>query len=181
MSVERNHQQSAQDTLRWGDVEAVTFTAFPSATDQLTKQLISARWRWPMTWKLAAAIRVNAPPGAANPITIAVETTLGSGQAQQTVFLSPLIVIPAPYLDVYMTFDVPAQDIQCRARVMFAGEEIAGSFAVQIGLFTAPITEAHAMTHVADGLSKDERFENEARQGGWMPPGFNPEPLGYHR
>lgn len=184
MSVERAVQQSAQDTLRWGDTLVQPFSggADLSAGGQGTKQVVSARWRYPISWKLMCMATIQPPAGETATFNVRPLVVVGSGQGQMQIRLPPLVLAP-PYGDVVAFFTIPAQDLQVRFLLEGVSDAVAGNQGnIQVGAYVAPITEPHAMTHLADGFMRDERFAQEARQGGWMQPaGFVEEPLGYRR
>ena len=184
MSIERSAQQSAQDTLRWGDSKTFANLSTTENVNLSSKQLVAAHWRWPLTWKLMVAV-VPAMVAAETAIfTLAIRVTVGSGQGTTTVKLPLIFVAPSAgpgsaYLDQTFFFDIPAQDIQVEALLTGTANQPGDS--VTVGVYVAPVTEAHAMTHMLDGFAKDERFGRGEREGGWMPPGFHPEPLQYGR
>jgi hypothetical protein len=177
MSVERSRQMSAQDTLRWGDVQSFAITTASQVHEpQLlqSKQLINARWRWPMTWKLMFVVNAQLGPAETGTITVQFQLTTGVGGAT-IVFILDTVTITTSGTTVHF-FDMPAQEFNVTTVVTIANIATTGTDVVEIGAFAGPWTESHAVTGMHDTIT-----EGEERVDQWMREGFYPEPLGYHR
>jgi len=193
-------QARAADTLRWGGRTSLAWgpkspaggnanvnlqAALNAARGKLGSQLVNAHWRWPIQWKTLVCLVPQFAPDETGSVDVAVTWTIGSGDAQQS-FQTNYTVGP-PYLTVLdNTVDLPAADVQVTlaqgALTQTPGEGKTLSTAsvdfLEVAIFVAPVTEAHALLHLAESL---EALLGATREGGWMPPGFHPEPLGYDR
>jgi hypothetical protein len=171
-----------------------------------TNQLIAAHWKYPITWNV---ILVGAPqmdPTETGALLISWDIVIGAGQSQTRIFpfaLGPLSIFPGPtptglvsegmwwagpsgdpfvglplYQPLIATFQIPAQDIQITAHPSngFLSAP-ANTDSVTVGAYVAPITEPHALQLMQDIMGEHQGD----RKGGWMGPGFTPEPLGYRR
>jgi hypothetical protein len=201
-------QGRAQDALRWGGRTAVAWgphspvggntgpqlqQAVNLAKGQLGNQLVNAHWRWPLTWQTLVCIVPQFSPDEVGAMVVRLDWTLGSGDAQntfQTFYTVSLDPTTGLYTSVIDTETIlPGADVQVVLGALLPVAEASGLPALtttsvdvlDIGVFVAPQTEAHALLLLLEGFSKDERFGAGEREGGWMPPGFNEEPLGYRR
>lgn len=195
-------QGRAQDTLRWGGRTGLTIQnpaggaaaalakALANAQGQQGKQLVNAHWKWPLTWNTLVCIRPIMAPDETGSVIVNLAFTIGSGDAQQTFIASYTVAGPGPYLSTIDTsLYLPACDVMVAVDSMGVPNEgggpaplnTTGTDVLEVGVFVAPFTEPHSALHLLEGFARDERFEQGDRDGGWMPPGFNPETLGYKR
>lgn len=183
-------QARAQDTLRWGSMFNVAIPAGPSQAtlDQLVreaaahngKQLVNAHWRWPLSWRVALVVT---PQGVTGDVNVQFELTMGSGDGEQRILRTVTVANGSVDTTVDNTLALPACDLLIRAVTITTegegGHPIAGPGNVEIGAYVAPETEAHALLHMLDCMCGADTAGG--RNGGWMPPGFTPEGLGYAR
>jgi hypothetical protein len=187
-------QARAQDTLRWGGMFSVAIPVGPSQAtlDQAVreaaahsgKQLVNAHWRWPLAWRVALLVT---PQQITGDVNVQFEIIVGSGDAQQRILRTVTVSNGSIDTAVDNALALPACDLLIRAVTITTegegGHPIAGPGYVEIGAFVAPETEPHAMLHMLECLGKMCGGAEGAghRDGGWMPPGFTPEGLGYGR
>ena len=199
-------QARAADTLRWGGRTALAWgptsaaggnaqvnldRAIAAAKGKLGSQLVNAHWRWPLTWRTLVCIRPQFAADETGTVTVKLDWTIGSGDAQQTFsmfyVLSPTTGVG--YEDIVdSTLLLPAADVQVTLAapggIFVPGGEghslvTTSVDMLEIGVFVAPVTEPHAGLHAADVATA---IDDANRQDGtWMGPGFLPEPLGYRR
>lgn len=198
-------QARAADTLRWGGRTSLSWgpsspaggnnqtqlnSAINRARGKLGSQLVNAHWRWPLSWRTLVCIRPQFAPDETGTVTVRLDWTIGSGDAQQTFsmfyVLSPTAGVGYEDL-VDPTLILPAADVQCTLSLggIFAPDtdthpiSTATVDMLEIGVFVAPYTEPHAGLHMAE--SAGALVDANRQDGTWMPPGFNPEELGYRR
>ena len=187
-AVARPGQAESQDVLRWGDVKSLANllgATLPSAVQQSNiggKQLVNAHWKWPLTWQTLFVLVPQFAPDETGQLDVDFNITVGCGGGVIT--FQRRLHIPASAISVYSTviddaLILPAQDIQIDLALVSTPDNnsFTGPGQLIVGAFVAPVTEAHAMTHMLACMCEGQ----EQRQGGWMPPGFNPTPLGYTR
>jgi len=186
MSHQQGHPEydhgSAHDTLRWGDSHTFTglasYFSDTSVPSLFSRQMIAAHWRWPLSWNLWVAIVPSFEAETTGIITITLQTTIGIGQAIATF---PIVYTLSPTSGVYLPITdqklIPAQDLQIIAQLDATEATKGVNDNLTIGVFVAPQTEPHAMTHLLDKMVHGERPEEVQ----WMPPGFNEAPMGYRR
>lgn len=197
-------QGHAADTLRWGSRNNIAIVdpggnsaTLPTLYGQAVaiaqaaqgKQLVNAHWPWPLSWQTAVIINPQMAPDETGSVIVGVEFTIGSGDGNAT-WIATYTVSP-PYNPIFDPYQgpIPAADVLVRVAYLAQVTETSGltnllsvnTDNLEVGVFAAPVTEAHALRHLLEGFSKDERFGAGEREGGWMPPGFHPEPLGYRR
>lgn len=187
--IARPEQHRSQDTLRWGGMIGLGVPAvFGSLAELLANasahsgsQLVNAHWRWPLTWAVALCVT---PRGVTGDIAVQFEIILGSGDAQQSILRTVNVLNGAVDTTVDNSLFLPACDILIRPKVLASDDThpLTGPGVIEIGAYVAPETEAHAMLEMLNCLCRLEGAGNaDQRQGGWMPPGFYPEPLQYGR
>jgi hypothetical protein len=174
---------SAHDTLRWGDsqtLEGLETLAGGESDQVISKQMVAAHWRWPLSWNLWVAFVPIFDSTETATFTATLNVTIGVGQAIMTF---PISYALAPTAGVYVpVFDqklVPAQDLQIRVEVTgkAALTNPTGTDSLTVGLFVAPQTEPHAFTMLMDRIVSGERPDNVP----WMQEGFTEAPMGYRR
>ena len=197
-------QHRAQDTLRWGGRTSLVWgpaspaggnsnanmqNALNLANGNLGRQLVNAHWRWPLAWQTLVVMQPQFAADETGAVVVSIEWTIGSGDAQLT-FSSSYTLAPTPVSGVYAsiidpTIFIPACDIMVQVKSLVAapgdgkGPNTATVDSLDIGVFVAPQTEPHATLHLLEHW--DKYLDSGNREDGWMPPGFNPEPLGYTR
>lgn len=202
-AIARSAQQSAQDTIRWGDRVAVTWGAGGQSSAQLTaalqqalarrgKQITDMHWRWPCAFQLALVLTPQFAVNETGLLTVTYQITFGAGN---NMTFTRNVTIPASAASVYVSaidtgLVLPAQHIQITPVAIATGGEgsqIIAAGSVEIGAFVAPQTEVHAITEMLACLCRLEGANGgvDQRVNDWMegghPPGFHPEPLGYRR
>jgi hypothetical protein len=189
-AVSRPDQHRSQDNLRWGDVKTIpTFTGANIAraivaSQSQGRQLVTAHWKWPMTWQCLFVVVPQFGPTETGEVDVDYNVTVGCGGGMIT--FQRRVVIPNSAISVYPTviddtLVLPAQDIQIDLALLSTPDSrsFTGPGALVVGAFVAPVTESHALAHMLDCMCTDQ--ENRKAGEGWMPPGFTPTPLGYGR
>ena len=177
MSVRRSVQMTAQDTLRWGGRQNFRLIAgTKDGFSAVSKQLILARWRWPLTWKTCLIVVTQLGASETGTFDVDFQWNVGVGDNVTSFSLGKLAAIAASGTSVQF-FDMPAQEFNIIATITAHNLATTTEDNFVVGALAAPWTEPHAMTHMLDHFAAGEG----ERQDGWMPPGFEPEELGYHR
>jgi hypothetical protein len=164
------------DTIRWGDTQQLVYQAGSQDVAQniATKQLISARWRWPLTWTVLVIIvpSFGSLESATFTLTIIVQVGCGSAMVQY-----PIPYTIAPVGGVYVAQSaqlfIPAHDLQMGA-VLTGTPVNSAAGAVSCTLLTAPMTEPHAPTQTMETLRGSQPGVHP-----WMPEGFYEDRLRY--
>lgn len=188
-SIARPEQHRAQDTLRWGGMFGVPVNGVITPTQSLAEararsgsQLVNAHWRWPLTWSIALLVT---PMGVTGDISVQFEIIIGAGDAKQSILRTVTVLNGATDTTVDNTLFLPACDILIQPKLITSTDShpITGPGTIEIGAYAAPETEAHAMLEMLSCLCRIEGAGNadQRQAGGWMPPGFYPEPLQYGR
>jgi hypothetical protein len=171
---------TALDTLRWGDTgDFVIPGTGPETTPRVSKQLVQASWRWPLTW----AVQFNMVPNfSATETATFVATFLVTVGVGQATFTYPQVYTFAPAAGVYSPIRdqqlIPAENLQIILTSLTGVKTTTTQENFAFAVFAAPMTEPHAMTEL---LEEVRGGRARPRENGWMPEGFNPEPLEYRR
>jgi hypothetical protein len=183
-------QARARDTLRWGDQFAFNFNPTVLISPTQSSQLIATHWDYPLTWNVmfvGVPVLNSDETGA---LHLKFRVVVGVGQSQ-TSFIYPFSTTAGaplgaegfnftgpPYNAIMSLQQIPAQDLQVTSLLTVSGlTSTSPSEQLVVGVYAAPIIESHTMRDLADRLAPGQG----ERQGGWMPPGFTPEHLGYKR
>jgi len=179
---------SAHDTLRWGETQTLVVpvgfngdvSPVPEGTTPplVTKQMLAAHWRWPLSWVVTLIMQPAFNADETNTFYVQWQFTVGVGQAICTFYY---LYTFAPTGGLYTAQNVqlftPAQDLQVNAALACPSGAVSSKpESFNLAAFSAPVTEPHAMTHLLD-KARGHAEEHVP----WMPPGFNETDMGYRR
>jgi hypothetical protein len=171
------------DTLRWGDVQSISGLQKMVAETSIvlkTKQMISARWRWPLVWVLRVAFvpQFAADESGTFTITVTVQLGTGGGLLEFPFFYTLAPQPDGSYRAITDAQLIPAQDCQVFVSVTSSTATGTSLDTLLVGAWMAPETEPHAMTRMHDMLAAASTAPPH-REARWMREGFQDDPLNY--
>jgi len=180
---------SEHDTIRWGDTQNLvvpvgfsgSFGGEGGALPLVTKQMVSTRWRWPLTWTVLIVLQPAFNADETATFQVQALFTVGCGSAVVTY---PKVYTFAPTGGVYTLqtdqLFLPAKDLQIIAAFGTSGAAAsAKSESMLVGILAAPnSSEPHAATELLEHVTKEHHPE-QGTHPQWMQGAFVPEHLRY--
>src|SRR5580693_9367395 len=180
-----SERMSDIDTMRWGDTQAIEFSAGindpESGTQSATSsQMLNAKWQRPITWRLMVSVAPQvAGVDTASVLTVTVGLFVGVGQANQ--------VVP---LDTFEFSATPPLSFDGITR-FYANPPVASDgTVVTVTAMAAPVTDPRGIVDIRELLRELHAMALPSRhsdptdgdgQPRWMPPGFDDGVMRYRR